>query len=58
MAPESLTRPRKKAAVKLAHQEAIEAYKIWLSFNEKAPRRKRIAQFDAYIDSAYLKGML
>jgi hypothetical protein len=55
---ESLTRPRKKALAKQRHAQAIEAYKTWLLINPRAPRKKRYAQFDAYIDSAYLQSLL
>ena len=50
--------PRKKVDVKLAHLEAIEAYRKWLFEHPNAPRKKRLSMFDTFVDSAHLSRMM
>jgi hypothetical protein len=52
------TTPRKKAEIKVTHAKAIKAYRDWLEFNPKATKVRKVAMFDAFVDSAYLDALL
>jgi len=48
----------KKVTVRARHEEAIIEFRAWLIANPKASFKRKVKQFDLFMDAAYFRSQL
>lgn len=54
----SVAEIEKKVSAKARHEEAIIEFRAWLLENPRASLKRKIRQFDSFMDAAYFRSRL